>query len=33
VAGVPVDDHFFGVASVAADGAESLVTFAGREKK
>ncbi len=33
VAGVPVDDHFFGVAAVGADGAESLVTFAGREKK
>ncbi len=33
VAGVPVDDHFFGVASVGADGAESLVTFAGRERK
>ena len=27
---LPVDDTFFGVASVAADGAESLVTFAGR---
>jgi hypothetical protein len=33
VANVPVDDHFFGVAAVAADGSESLVTFAGREKK
>lgn len=27
---VPVDDHFVGVAAVAADGSESLVTFAGR---
>ena len=27
---VPVDDHFFGVSSVAANGAESVVTFAGR---
>lgn len=26
---VVIDDHFFGVASVAADGSESLVTFAG----
>ncbi|MBB3475236.1 M20/M25/M40 family metallo-hydrolase [Sphingomonas sp. BK345] len=33
VAGVPVDDHFFGVAAIGPDGAESLVTFAGREKK
>ena len=33
VAGVPVDDHFFGVAAIGANGAESLVTFAGREKK
>ncbi len=28
---VPVDDHFVGVSAVAADGAESLVTFAGRD--
>ena len=27
---VPVDDHFVGVSAVSADGAESLVTFAGR---
>ncbi|MBI0474107.1 M20/M25/M40 family metallo-hydrolase [Sphingomonas sp. MA1305] len=27
---VPVDDTFIGVAAVAADGAESLVTFGGR---
>jgi hypothetical protein len=32
IAQMPVDDHFFGVSSVAADGAESLVTFAGRER-
>jgi Zn-dependent M28 family amino/carboxypeptidase len=28
---VPVDDHLVGVSAVAADGAESLVTLAGRE--
>ncbi len=28
---VPVDDHFVGVSAIGADGAESLVTFAGRE--
>ncbi|MBX3594440.1 M20/M25/M40 family metallo-hydrolase [Sphingomonas sp.] len=27
---VPVDDHFIGVASVAADGSESIVTFGTR---
>lgn len=27
---VIVDDHFVGVAALAADGSESLVTFAGR---
>jgi hypothetical protein len=27
---VSVDDHYFGVSAVAADGAESIVTFAGR---
>ena len=27
---VPVDDNFVGVSALAADGAESLVTFAGR---
>ena len=27
---VPVDDHFVGVAALAADGSESLVTFGGR---
>ena len=27
----PVDDHYIGVSAVAADGSESLVTFAGRE--
>jgi hypothetical protein len=26
----PVDDHFVGVSALSADGAESLVTFAGR---
>ncbi|HVF92820.1 MAG TPA: peptidase M28, partial [Sphingomonas sp.] len=26
----PVDDHFIGVSSLSADGAESLVTFGGR---
>ncbi|WP_174296403.1 M20/M25/M40 family metallo-hydrolase [Sphingomonas bacterium] len=30
LADTPVDDNFFGVAAVAADGAESLVTFGGR---
>ena len=29
---VPVDDYFFGVSAVAADGSESLITFAGRER-
>ena len=29
---VPVDDYFVGVSSLAADGTESLVTFAGRER-
>ncbi|WP_294189621.1 M20/M25/M40 family metallo-hydrolase [uncultured Sphingomonas sp.] len=29
---VPVDDHFVGVSAVGADGAESLVTFAGRDR-
>ncbi|TCP33372.1 M20/M25/M40 family metallo-hydrolase [Sphingomonas sp. BK235] len=33
VADVPVDDHLFGVAAIGSDGAESLVTFAGREKR
>ncbi len=27
---VPVDDHFVGVSAIGANGAESLVTFAGR---
>ena len=27
---IPVDDHFVGVSAVAADGAESIVSFAGR---
>lgn len=27
--GVQIDDHFFGVAAVSADGAESIVTFGG----
>ncbi len=31
LAQVPVDDHFVGVSAVAADGSESLVTFAGRD--
>jgi hypothetical protein len=26
---VPIDDNFVGVSSIAADGSESLVTFAG----
>ena len=30
---VSVDDHFFGVSAIAADGAESLTTFAGRETR
>jgi hypothetical protein len=29
---VPVDDYFFGVSAVGPDGAESLVSFAGRER-
>ncbi|WP_375271175.1 M20/M25/M40 family metallo-hydrolase [Sphingomonas sp.] len=29
---VPLDDHFIGVSAVGADGAESLVTFAGRDR-
>jgi hypothetical protein len=29
--GLPIDDTFFGVASVSMSGAESVVTFAGRE--
>jgi len=27
---VPVDDHFVGVSALGANGAESLVSFAGR---
>ena len=27
--GVIVDDHFFGVSALAADGSESIVTFGG----
>lgn len=27
---VPVDDSYFGVSAIAADGSESLITFAGR---
>ena len=30
---VPVDDNFVGVSALAADGSESLVTFAGRERR
>ena len=30
LAGIGVDDHFIGVSALAADGAESLVTFGGR---
>ena len=30
---VPVDDSFVGVSAVSADGAESVVTFAGRERR
>uniref|UniRef100_UPI0025F93A62 M20/M25/M40 family metallo-hydrolase n=1 Tax=uncultured Sphingomonas sp. TaxID=158754 RepID=UPI0025F93A62 len=33
VPAVAVDDHVFGVAALGSDGAESLVTFAGKEKK
>ena len=33
LAQVPVDDHFVGVSAVAADGSESLVSFAGREQQ
>ena len=29
---VPVDDNYVGVSALAADGSESLVTFAGRER-
>jgi hypothetical protein len=31
--GLIVDDNFVGVAALAADGSESLVTFGGREKR
>jgi hypothetical protein len=27
--GVVIDDHFFGVSALAADGSESIVTFGG----
>ncbi|MBV8238358.1 MAG: peptidase M28, partial [Sphingomonas sp.] len=27
---VPVDDHFVGVSAIGANGAESLISFAGR---
>jgi hypothetical protein len=30
---VPVDDHFIGVSALSADGAESLVTLASRERR
>jgi hypothetical protein len=30
---VPVDDNFIGVSAVAPDGSESLVTFAGPERR
>ena len=30
---VPVDDSFVGVSAVSADGAESVVSFAGRERR
>mgnify|MGYP003860819285 CR=1 FL=1 len=30
---VPVDDHFIGVAALANDGAESIVTFGGRARR
>ena len=30
---VPVDDHFVGVSALAADGSESLVSFAGRSPR
>ncbi len=30
---VPVDDNFVGISAVSADGAESLVSFAGRERR
>ena len=32
LAQVPIDDNFVGVSALSADGAESLVTFAGRER-
>jgi len=32
LADTPVDDHFVGVSAVAADGAESLISFAGRAR-
>ncbi|MGL3819849.1 M20/M25/M40 family metallo-hydrolase [Sphingopyxis sp. R3-92] len=31
--GVIVDDHFFGVAAISADGAESIITFGGLPAK
>ena len=30
---VPIDDHLVGVSALSADGSESLVTLAGREKR
>jgi hypothetical protein len=33
LAQVPVDDSFVGVSAVSADGAESVVSFAGRERR
>ena len=33
LAQVPVDDNFVGVSSLSADGAESVVSFAGRERR
>jgi hypothetical protein len=30
---ISVDDHFVGVSAVAANGAESLVSFAGPEPR
>lgn len=33
LAQVPVDDNFVGVSAVSADGAESVVSFAGRERR
>ena len=33
LAQTPVDDHFVGVSALGADGSESVVSFAGRERR